>query len=198
VVIAKQVVDPEVSQTKFSHELSGFRLLEHEWRKKGILLLKSDFPEIQLAFIAPQLKPLAVAFAVSIDFTNYDVEPPSVKFIDPLTGLLVTTKEIYVRFFQAGEMIESMHPIPGMPQIQLQQPPRPILMGGLDENPFLCIPGVREYHNHPAHTGDPWLLHRTQGEGTLAFIIDQLYNHSIPFIRGYNINMVVGINQQIQ
>ncbi len=79
--------------------------------------------------------------------------------------------------------------------LQMQQA-QPILMSGVNERPFFCIPGVREYHNHPAHTGNPWLLHRTKGEGKLAFLLDQLYIHSIPFIKQYGLNFNVTVNQQ--
>ena len=59
--------------------------------------------------------------------------------------------------------------------------------------PFICIPGIREYHNHPAHTGDSWLLHRRDGEGTLGFIVDKLYEYGISGIACYQ---VPGINIQ--
>jgi len=26
--------------------------------------------------------------------------------------------------------------------------------------PFLCVRGIREYHEHPQHSGDEWLLYR--------------------------------------
>jgi hypothetical protein len=36
------------------------------------------------------------------------------------------------------------------------------------EAPFLCIAGVREYHDHPGHSGDSWDLHRTTGAGRVV------------------------------
>jgi hypothetical protein len=136
------------------------------------------------------VRPAVVAFAVSIDFTNYDIDPPSVQFIDLCSSKPLTTKEISVKFFQ---VVQTNPPIPNFPFVA--NAINPILVGEPDEFPFLCIPGVREYHNHPSHTGNPWLLYRTKGEGTLAFLIDQLYNHSIPFIRGFGVNMTVILNQ---
>ena len=41
--------------------------------------------------------------------------------------------------------------------------------------PFFCVPGIREYHDHPQHSGDPWLLHRHTGEGSLATIADRIW-----------------------
>jgi hypothetical protein len=191
----KQVVQPEVSKSKFATEVNEFRQLEDEWRKKGIICLKIAYPKIQLAFAAHQLRPAPIVFAVSLDFTNYDLEPPSIKFIDPLNGNFITTKEMQVNFYQVINSMPQI-PIPGMPPMQFKHP-QVILMGAPNDQPFLCIPGVREYHEHPAHTGDSWFLHRTQGEGKLGFLIDQLYNHSIPFVRGYNVNFNVSINQQV-
>lgn len=191
-----QVVQPEVSQSKFANEIAEFRLLEDEWRKKGVICLKAAFPKINLAFVAHSLRPAPIVFAVSLDFTNYDLEPPSIKFVDPLTGSLLTMREMHVNFYQVTNGTPQGLLVPGMPQLQLKQAQQ-ILMGAPNDHPFLCIPGVREYHDHPAHTGDSWLLHRTQGEGKLGFLLDQLYNHSIPFVKSYGVNFNVGINQQV-
>jgi hypothetical protein len=51
--------------------------------------------------------------------------------------------------------------------------------------PFLCLPGVREYHEHPAHSNDPWLGYRNSGEGTLGFLIDQLHLYGSNPISSY-------------
>lgn len=190
-----QVVQPEVTRAKFESELNKFRLLENENRKRGIICLKTEFPVIELAFTAHLLKPPAIVFAVSIDFTNYDVEPPSIVFIDPFTGLPVTTKEIHAKFVKL--ISGNVQVAPGQ-MINIPNFPQNILIGEPNERPFLCIPGVKEYHNHPQHTGNSWLLSRTKGEGDLAFLIDQLYYNSIPFIKSYSVNFTVGINSQIQ
>lgn len=47
----------------------------------------------------------------------------------------------------------------------------------LEDAPFLCMPGIREYHDNPAHSGDSWLLHRRSGEGSLAFIVDKIIKY---------------------
>lgn len=48
-----------------------------------------------------------------------------------------------------------------------------------DQIPFLCLAGVREYHNNPGHTGDSWFLHRGTGAGTLNFLLEQLYKYGV-------------------
>jgi hypothetical protein len=50
---------------------------------------------------------------------------------------------------------------------------------GPDEEPFLCLPGVRAYHEHPGHTGDSWLLHRARGDGRLITILTHLHKYGI-------------------
>ncbi len=190
----KQVVQPEVTRAKFDSEINKFRLLESENSKRGIICLKAEFPVIELAFTAYLLKPPAIVFAVSIDFTNYDVEPPSIVFIDPFTRKPVTTKEVHAKFIKT--VLGKLQIAPG--QFIDANIPQNILVGEPNERPFICLPGVREYHNHPQHTGNSWLLSRTKGEGDLAFLIDQLYYNSIPAIKSYNVNFTVSINQQFQ
>jgi hypothetical protein len=68
------------------------------------------------------------------------------------------------------------------------------MQGQPDEIPFLCIPGVREYHQHPAHTGNSWLLHRGTGEGTLFFIVDQLWKYGVQGVASYNCQLAISIN----
>lgn len=190
----KQVVQPEVTRAKFDSEMNKFCHLENENRKRGIICLKSEFPVVELAFTAHILKPPAIVFAVSIDFTNYDIEPPSIVFIDAFTRMPVTTNEVHAKFIKT--ILGNVQIGPGQfIQANISQN---ILVGEPNERPFICLPGVREYHNHPQHTGNSWLLSRTKGEGDLAFLIDQLYYNSIPQIKGFNVNFTVGINQQFQ
>lgn len=193
----RQVVEPEVSRKKFEAELAEFRQIENDWRKKGVFCFKADFPIFHFVFIAHHIQPATVVFAVEIDFTNYDIQPPSIVFIHPFNGNPITTKELgNVGFFQ---IINQALQIQGL-QGQIQQIPQiqqrnSILMIGHNDLPFLCIPGVREYHNHPAHTDNPWLNYRTKGEGKLLFLLDQLYNHCIPYVTGFNLNFQFSIKQ---
>lgn len=195
----KQVTEPEVSRKKFEDELTEFRRIENDWRKKGVVCVKTNFPVFHFIFIAHHIQPSTVAFAVEIDFTNYDVQPPSIVFINPFSGEPITIREMNnVSFFQVikQEIQFAGMQIPGAQAAKPQfQQVNAILMIGLNERPFLCIPGVREYHDHPAHTNNPWLNYRTKGEGKLLFLLDQLYNHCIPYITGFNVNFTFNIKQ---
>ena len=169
-----QIADPEVTKIKFASEVSKFNAVAEIYRSKGIICTKVSFPDIYFIFAIPKLIPSSIVYSVRINFTNYDVEPPSVVFINPFTEELVRRDQVPIAFIQVNK---------GNPF-----QPIDLLQGDGNGNivPFYCIPGVREFHNHSAHSGDSWFLYRTRGEGNLLFIIDQLYNHSIGIAKGYN------------
>lgn len=178
VLETKQTVDPAVSIAKFERELSVFKSMTDFNRMRGVIPLKAEFPNIILLFLAYKVRPTAVAFTVRINFNNYDVEPPSIQFIDPITEQLLSISDMSTRFPRRtitkmpvpspeGQM--TMVDIPGGQDLLQFHPPHHI--------PFLCLPGTREYHEHPYHSNDPWLDHRGKGEGTLGFIVDQLHKY---------------------
>jgi hypothetical protein len=78
--------------------------------------------------------------------------------------------------------------MPGNLQIQGAQP----LMQAHDgeEVPFLCLAGVREYHDHPGHSGDSWELHRASGAGRLVRLLEVIHRYGVDPIRGYAVNLV--------
>lgn len=180
-----QVADPEVSKNKFEAEINRYNDIERSYRAKGIICTKVSFPDIFLIFAIPKAKTPIIAFSVKINFTNYDYEPPSVVFLNPFTEELVRRDQVPIGFLQ----VNKSNPFQ----------PVDLLQGGGNMIPFFCIPGVREYHNHPAHSGDSWFLYRTRGEGTLLFIIDQLYNYSVGTAREYlAIFKLTEMNLQVQ
>lgn len=185
---AIQFVDLEVTKIKFERELQEFKQNEDEYRKKGIICVKTNLLSINLLFAMPQLKPQAIAFAVNIDYTNWDVEPPSIKFIDPFSEAILKREDIKIKFFQ----VQNKNAI-GIINGQIAEPD--LLQPG--NPPFFCIPGVKEYHQHPAHSGDSWLLYRTKGEGKLCVLIDQLYSHSIAQSSNYVLTLNIGFNDAV-
>jgi hypothetical protein len=183
IAFSRQSVDPAISRVKFARELEKFKSIESFNRERGIVLIRAEFPDIVLAFMTFRIRPVVVAFTVRINFTNYNLEPPSVQFIDPLTERLVREEELCTRLprkVDGGQTVTlpngHTQVIPNMNFLIQAHKPHNI--------PFLCLPGIREYHNHPFHTNDPWLAHRTSGEGTLGYIVDQLH--------AYGNNPIVG------
>ncbi len=188
-----QYMEPEVTLTKYNEEIGDFHKVSDVWREKGVFLIHESYPVVEFMFTTPKTRPPAVAFAVRIDFTNYDIEPPSLKFICPFTKKILARDEVLLRFIQVNKQSDNVDQA-----IQNQSQLQDLLQSHQNKTPFFCIPGIKEYHDHPAHTGDSWLLYRKKGEGSLGFILDQLYNHSIPFIKGYQLGIqVLGFVQQI-
>ena len=176
-----QFVDPEVTQQKFKEELEIFSRLRDEYRKKGVLLLEQCYPDLFFAFAAPSLHPMSIIFAVRINFVNYDVQPLSVKFVNPLTLDPVAIEQVPTRLLRKLE---------GSPD------PQALLQANLDRIPFFCIPGVREYHDHPYHNGDSWFLYRKRGgEGSLCFLLDNLQLYGTSYLTSYNLQ--INFNMQV-
>lgn len=180
VAASLQVIDLAISKAKFDQEVEQFLDGAEIHRKRGIIVLDYAFPDIKLAFCAPQIIPTPIVFAVNINYTNYDMEPLSVKFIDPFTFRLISVPELRHQFGRRGPVVN------GKGQIQ------PLALGLPDGTPFICLPGIREYHNHPDHSNDPWLTHRGKGgEGTLGFIIEKLHQYGIASLNGYLLQITI-------
>lgn len=195
------VVDPAVSRAKFDREIRAFRRLAADYRKRGWFLADASFPRVLAVLAAPQLKPPAVVVGVLLDYTDYDLRPPSVRLVDPFTAEPYLMKDLPVQLFRQvaaeGVRVEIVG-LPGAqaPNLMARQP----LMQsyGPDEIPFLCLAGVREYHDHPGHSGDTWELHRAAGAGRLVRILDIVDRYGIRPLSGFNVALepkIVGFVQ---
>jgi Predicted metal binding domain len=206
-----QVVDPEVSRTKFQRQIEAFKRNEPDYRRQGWFLVSAEFPEVFLILTIPHLRPAPVLFGVLADFANYDVDPPSVQLVNPWTRRLLRSNELLSQLPRFGLIVRPespaqvgpVSPCPepaeqASPDLQnaAQSPPPGVaaaveLRGtllqswGPESIPFLCIRGVREYHRNPAHTGDSWLLHRGRGEGTLDSILSAIHQHGCLPVKDY-------------
>jgi hypothetical protein len=197
-----QYVDEEVSRAKFAGEISEFRSLAGGYRERGWLLVEAEFPLVLVVLCATRLTPPAVITAVKFDFSNYDVVPPSVRFVDPFTGRPYTFGALPTSLKR-----RSLGPeigIPGLPPGADGRPARlvsdqPLMQAAsADEIPFLCIAGVREYHDHPAHSGDSWDLYRNDGGGRLVRLLEVIDTYGVRPVSGYNIEMVPQVKGFVQ
>lgn len=182
-------VDPAVSRSKFEAEVAEWTRRSADHAKRGILLLAAEYPKTFAAFALPILRPPQLLFGVELDFANYDVWPPSVRFADPLTrepwppGVTSPAKaiisnvvmDIFIRFRQDPTIANRF------------TPECPVLRQGPGGPAFLCMKGVREYHDHPAHSGDSWLQYRGSGIGTLFYILDKLHEFGIAHLNGMHL-----------
>lgn len=97
----------------------------------------------QFVFELPYLS--ARAIEARFDLTDYNLRAPSLIFTDPWTGSILS----YDSMFRALEYEKSR----GAHVVLLGDHP-------VTHKPFLCMRGIREYHEHPQHTGDDWLLYK--------------------------------------
>jgi len=158
--------DPLVCKAKFDREVDNVWRLAGEYHRRGVWLIDATFPEVYVALVATNIKPAIIPFGVVINFDNYDVEPPSVRFVHPFNRTPLKMSEIGTVF----PTLMGFGP-QGQPNVQ------GLVQAFSDERPFLCMQGVREYHDNPAHSGDSWLLHRNTGIGTLAHLLQVLVKH---------------------
>lgn len=183
-VTGPQYVDPAVSQAKFAAEIQAFHDLEDEYRRRGWLLSSATFPFVTIVFVATKTAPPGVVFGARFDYTNYDAEAPSVAIVHPFSEEPYLAKDIPAPLNRT---------VPGpelMPGIQVQQEQSLLQDYGPDTVPFLCVGGVREYHAHPGHSGDPWELQRAAGAGQLARLAEIIWRYGVDPINGYAITMV--------
>jgi hypothetical protein len=167
-------IDPTVSRLKFEREIKRLADQRDQLQARGIFLLGSPaYPVVELLYV-PQ-RPLKVAipnpqpttivlpqgttslavaeitnlsaraFTARFDLTDYDIRAPSLEFRDPQTdsplayGTMLRAIE-YEKGREAHNVLLDDHPT--------------------THKPFLCLRGFREYHEHPQHSGDDWLLYR--------------------------------------
>lgn len=158
---AEQLVAPEVTAAKFRRELEHWDTNAAAYRRRGWLMLARGELFVDVAFTAKVtfLNQVAdvVCATVRFEFSNYDLWPPSVSFIN------LTTE---------GPWMPPMRAF-----METSEGPRDLIVDAHPDThqPFLCVPGTREYHSHPQHSGDDWLLHRGSGEGRLAPLCDLLW-----------------------
>jgi len=168
------MVDSEVSRLKFDREVQTLGEQRTTLEARGIFLLDStSYPFVELAFvprhllqvlipavqtgaiILPQGAMMAVeipsvaarAFKARFDLTGYDLQAPSLEFRDFWTG----NRLEYATMFRALEYEKDRK----AHVVLLDDHPT-------THKPFLCVRGIREYHEHPQHSGDDWLLYRQQ------------------------------------
>ncbi|MEZ0579252.1 putative metal-binding protein [Nocardioides sp. MH1] len=157
------LVPPEVTRAKFDQQITQWHEHAETYAQRGWQLLSVDDLSVDVGMVrhiqmGGRALPV-ITVCVRIDYWNFDLWPPSVTFIDPI----------------------SRQPSPPLVRAvsfdHTSTEPRDALIDAHPDTmqPFLCLPGIREYHNHPQHTGDDWLLHRHRHEGDLATVCERLW-----------------------
>ena len=187
----EQYVDPAVSRAKFAREIDDYTSLETDYRARGWFLMKAEWPEVVVMLASIKTSPPAIVMAVQFDYSNYDAEPPSVRLTNPFTGKLLAHKELPTRLPRmiVGPEIDVPIAIDGDAKMRMQSTQDLMQAHSPDAVPFLCIPGVKEYHDHPGHSGDPWELHRTKGAGRLVRLLEVISKYGLEPIKGFGVNL---------
>lgn len=166
-------LDPQVARKKFEAEVATLERHATGLHQRGCWVFKSEFPVVDVVLMpkhpvqifvpvaAPgrpgelqlvlQPQPVrflsARAFGLRIGLDDFDLRPPSVSFKDPWTWEPLEYAA-NPNFFNAFHIDDQDRRVP----IVLPHPESKL--------PFLCLRGIREYHEHPQHTGDDWMLYR--------------------------------------
>jgi len=187
-------IDPEISRRKYDSEIKRLVEQRENLEERGIFLLQSSsYPAIDFILAPRNLLRLAVpagsppgappmppntvqafdmpsiagrAFKARFDLSDYDLRAPSLTFLDPWTNELLT----YQNMFKAFEF----EPARGAHLVLLGDHPT-------THKPFLCLRGIREYHEHPQHSGDDWLLYR--GTVSIFSLALSLWRVAIDLVR---------------
>lgn len=166
------LLDPEVERRKFDREAALLAKNTARLQKLGAFVVRAERPEIDVVLVprlplrvlvpvppsgvlitpvVPTFQMLEIAglsgrpFGVRVDLRGYDQTPPSITFRDPASW--------------------DIAPFASLPVGQLVDGPAKAMAVVLDghpvlRRPFLCLRGVREYHEHPQHDGDDWAMYR--------------------------------------
>jgi Predicted metal binding domain/WXG100 protein secretion system (Wss), protein YukD len=172
------LVDPDVSAKKLQRQLEDWEANEDLYRERGWQLLGRDGLDVDIAFtarlpIGPANNLVVIPLAIRLGFDNYDIWPPSLRVIDPLTRRSLEVPRVRAIDFDATDhagvpldLFVNGHPDTGLV--------------------FLCKAGTLEYHTHFEHSGDDWLLYRDQGFGSIGRLCDLLWRTAVRTVAGVN------------
>ena len=209
-----QFADPAVSRRKFDREIAEFRSQADEYGRRGWFLAEGEFPHALVILATAKTQPISILCGVWFDYSNYDAAPPSVRLVHPLTREPYKWSEVPTRLPRMPAPPGVAQALPpgvaqalppggaqalaqgvakalaqGAAQAQLVVPIPLMQAYGDDDIPFLCLAGVREYHEHPAHSGDHWLSHRTSGAGRLVRLLEVISKYGLETIHGFEVQM---------
>jgi hypothetical protein len=187
-----QFTDPTVSRAKFEREIAQFRALADDYRRRGWFLVQAEYPRAVVVLATGKSKPPAIVTAVEFDYSNYDAAPPSVRLVNPFSGDPYKWSELPTPMMRAlpEQQLAIAGSPEGAPQLAVQGQQPYMQAHGPEEIPFLCIAGVREYHEHPAHTGDLWELHRADGAGRLVRLLEIISRYGVEPISGLQVQLI--------
>lgn len=141
-------MDPAVSRRKFDREVALFDPKNADaLQLDGWELLEATWPALRVVFTHPKTR-RRVGFKFTFD--GWDQSPPSLGLFDPEGGGELP----WEKWPQGGWSVGNSHPVTG--------------------RPFLCLPGIHEYHIHSSHLNDPWENYRARDSYKLAHLVHRV------------------------
>lgn len=163
-----------INLAKFNQQVERWNASADVYARRGWLLLSVGDLSVEVGFLrnvamGPRTIPVMTA-CVRIDYWNFDLWAPSVTFLDPITREPTAPPVRAPDRTDAGEVRDAL----------IDQHPTTL-------QPFLCLPGIREYHTHPQHSGDDWLLHRHLHAGDLVVICERIWRRMSRNVLGMSV-----------
>jgi hypothetical protein len=115
---------------------------------RGWVIHAREYPLLDISFLGGARQELRLR----LNCSDWNDTPPSVDLVSPEGDTLksLPTLRQGSSFFNAGP-----HPKTG--------------------RPFVCTPGVREYHEHPSHLNDVWSNYQSMDAFSIGGILMQLW-----------------------
>ena len=142
-------MDKAVSRIKFEAEIQSLTTEGAAYvAVKGWRIVSSTYPILAIV-LRHSHSSREIEFRFTCD--NWDELPPSLSLHDPVDGRELQWKE----WPKGGWVVHEEHPS--------------------TKRPFLCLPGIREYHTHRSHLSDKWDGYHLRGSYRLRDIVDRVY-----------------------
>lgn len=169
-----RLVPESVAAAKFNEQLERWNANAATHARRGCLLLSVGDLSVNLGImqnVAMGGRTIPVmTVCARIDYWNFDLWPPSVTFLNPVTQEPAPPPVRALDRISPSEVRDAL----------VDQHPHTLL-------PFLCLPGIREYHSHPQHSGDDWLLHRHLREGDLVVLCERMWQRMARNVLGMSV-----------
>jgi hypothetical protein len=116
---------------------------------RGWTINSRVFPQLDISFRATGRQELRL----QLDFDDWNDSPPSVALLAP-----------------------DGSPLERLPQMRPGNNIFNASAHARTRRPFVCMAGVREYHEHPSHTADLWIKYKARPDYDLGGILDLLWS----------------------
>lgn len=143
-------MNPEVSRVKFDREVGSLAADAGPFaEQRGWDVISSSFPCLEVAF-RHRRSGRRVGFRFNFD--GWPQQPPSLALFDPDSS--GRAELAWAAWPKNGWSAGDNHPS--------------------TRKPFLCLPGIREYHTHPSHLNDSWAALMNRDSYSLVGVVERV------------------------